>query len=608
MSKNFIIKTVFLILSNVSFLIFNSQLNSFYEDWEPRLFNFPEGSLLQNDPTTSSNVTINFNTSNILGDILPSHFGTNLTHFLGESVLNQADFMENIKGLNNFTFRYPGGNGSNQFFWDGNIPSSILNDSQITINDLIDGSGWRISPDDFVKILDSVNGNGIIAVNASYARYGTSANPIQTAAAYAANFVRHMNQTLGANIKYWEVGNENYGPWQAGHIVNGDTINGTKYGDIFNVFVDSMKAADPSIKIGAVLFPHDGVYNDWSKDVLQKVQNTADFLIIHDYFRRKPNPNNVTYQEMLNSISEVQQNVSNVNNMVTSYTNKPSGYFPIAMTEFNSKTGEREISMANAIFISQVLCEQIKNNIGMSLLWSFQNGLDSHGGDHGMTARNSTVVQNNTPRPVYYVYYYLNKFLGDKLVFSYSNDPDINCYVSTFSSGEIGMIVINTSQSNKTIEFNATSSFTKDNFYWYEMNATDEIDKKIYVNDFTTVNLEGGPDINNVPAFYRPVNSNYKFNIKPYSVNFIANSNDLTSVKNFNDLEIKVYPNPFDESISFIPNIQFDNIMIYDVNGKKVLETSGNIINTKSLKKGIYILKLYKSNYSSQVKVIKIKK
>ncbi len=585
-----------------------SQLNSFYEDWEPRVLNFPENSLLQNDPTSNSNVTINFNISNILGEILPSHLGTNLTHFLGESVLNQADFMDNIKGLNNFTFRYPGGNGSNQFFWDGNLPSSILNDSQITINNLIDGSGWRISPDDFVQILDSVNGKGIIAVNASYARYGTSPNPIQTAASYAANFVRHMNQNLGANIKYWEVGNENYGPWQAGYVVNGDTINGSKYGDIFNVFADSMKVADPSIKIGAVLFPHDGVYNDWSKEVLLKVQNTADFLIIHDYFRRKPNPNNVTYQEMLNSISEVQQNVNNVNNMVTSYTNKPSGYFPIAMTEFNSKTGEREISMANAIFISQVLCEQIKNNIGMSLLWSFQNGLDSHGGDHGMTARNSTVVQNNTPRPVYYVYYYLNKFLGDKLVFSYSNDPDINCYVSTFSSGEIGMVVINTSQFNKTVEFSATSSFTKDNFYWYEMNAIDETDKKIYVNDLTTVNLEGGPDFNNVPAFYRPVNNNYKFNIKPYSVNFIANSNDLTSIKNIKDLEIKVYPNPFDESISLIPNIQYESIIIYDINGKKVLETSENIINTKPLKKGIYILKISDSRFHKQFKIIKIKK
>ena len=516
------------------------------------------------------------------------------------------DFMNNIKGLNSFTFRYPGGNGSNQFFWDGNIPASILNDSQISINNLIDGSGWRISPDDFVQILDSVNGTGIIAVNASYARYGSSSNPIQTAASYAASFVRHMNQTLNANIKYWEVGNENYGPWQAGYIVNGDTINGTKYGDIFNVFVDSMKAADPSIKIGAVLFPHDGVYNDWSKDVLQKVQNTADFLIIHDYFR-KPNPNNVTYQEMLNSISEVQQNVYNVNNMVTSYTNKPSGYYPIAMTEFNSKTGER-ISMANAIFISQVLCEQIKNNIGMSLLWSFQNGLDSHGGDHGMTSRNSTVVQNNTPRPVYYVYYYISKFLGDKLVWSYSSDPEINCYISTFSSGEIGMVIVNTSSNSKTIEFSSTSSFTKDNFYWYEMNALNETDKNIYVNDLTTINQEGGPDFNNVPAFYRPINGNFKFNIKPYSVNFIANSNDLTSIENNNNLEVEVFPNPFDESISLFPNKQFENIIIYDINGKKVIESSGNIINTKSLKEGIYILKISNSRLQKQIKILKIKK
>jgi hypothetical protein len=606
MSNNYIIKAVFLFLCNISFLIFSSQLNSFYEDWQPKVFNFPENTILQNEPSTSSNVSINFNISNILGDVLPSHFGTNLTHFLGESVLNQVDFMNNIKGLNRFTFRYPGGNGSNQFFWDGNIPSSILNDSQITVNDLIDGSGWRISPDDFVQILDSVNGKGIIAVNASYARYGNSANPIQTAASYAASFVRHMNQNLGANIKYWEVGNENYGSWQAGYVVDGDTINGTKYGDIFNVFADSMKAADPTIKIGAVLFPHDGVYNNWSKQVLQKVQNTADFLIIHDYFRRKPNPNNVTYQEMLNSISEVQQNVSNVNNMVTNYTSKPSGYFPIAMTEFNSKTGEREISMANAIFISQVLCEQIKNNIGMSLLWSFQNGLDSHGGDHGMTARNSTIVQNNTPRPVYYVYYYINKFLGDKLVFSYSNDPDINCYVSTFSSGEIGMVVINTSQVNKTIEFSSTSSFTKDNFYWYEINALDETDKKIYVNELTTANQEGGPDFNNVPAFYRPVNGNYKFIIKPYSVNFIANSNDLTSTENTRNLEIEVYPNPFNEFINI--NQQYDYLKLFDISGNLVFKSIDKNFDTRFLKEGIYILKLYKSNLSSEVKVIKIKK
>ena len=83
------------------------------------------------------------------------------------------------------------------------------------------------------------------------------------------------------------------------------------------------------------------------QEVLQKVENTADFLVIHDYFKRKPNPNNVTYEEMLNSIIEVQQDVSNMKEMVLNYTSKDADYFPIAMTEFNSKTGAREISMAS---------------------------------------------------------------------------------------------------------------------------------------------------------------------------------------------------------------------------------------------------------------------
>ena len=611
MSNNYTIKAFFLLLSNISFLIFSSQLNSFYEDWEPRSldinFNNPN---IQNEINSSANVQININPSNEIADVLPSHFGSNLTHFLGQSVINSSEFMMNIKNLGSAILRYPGGNGSNQFFWDGNIPSTILNDSQITINDLIDGSGWRISPHDFKQILDSTGGSGIIAVNASYARYGNSPNPIQTAASYAASFVRHMNQTLGANIKYWEVGNENYGPWQAGHIVNGDTINGTKYGDIFNVFVDSMKNADPSIEIGAVLFPHDGVYNDWSKKVLQKVENKADFLIVHDYFRRKPNPNNVTYQEMLNSISEVQQDMNNVNNMVLSYTNKPSGYYPIAMTEFNSKTGEREISMANAIFITQALAEQIKNGFAASILWSFQNGLDSHGGDHGMTARNSSVLSNHSPRPVYYIYHFLQQFMGDKMVWSYSNDTTVKSYVSTFSSGAdaLGLILINNSSNNKVVEIDSGSVGFKHNFYWYEVYANNETDKKIFVNGQTSNFIEGGPDnYISIPAYYREVNSNYKFELKPYSVNFIANTDYLLAKDNLEaDSDLIIYPNPFNEFINI--NQQYDYLKLFDISGNLVFKSTDKNLDTRFLKEGIYILKLYKSNFSSDVKVIKIKK
>lgn len=608
MSNKYIIKSVFLLLFNICFLVFNSQLNAFFEDWEPRTFNNFTNIDLQPEVNSSPDVVVNINTSNIIADVLPSHFGTNMTHFLGQSVINDNDFMSNLKNLGKTILRYPGGNGSNQFFWDGNIPSTILNDSQITINNLIDGSGWRISPDEFVQILDSTSGSGIIAVNASYARYGTSSNPIETAASYAASFVRHMNQTLNANIKYWEVGNENYGPWQAGYLVNGDTIDGIKYGDIFNVFADSMKTADPLIKIGAVLYRHDGVYNDWSKKVLSKVENKADFLIIHNYFRRKPNPNNVTYQEMLTSLGQVQQDVNRVKNMVASYTNKPSDYFPIAITEFNSKTGEREISMANAIFITQALGEQIKNGFAASILWSFQNGLDSHGGDHGMTARNSTILPDHYPRPVFYIYHFFQKFMGDRLIWSYCSDTAVKSYASKFSSDTRGIILVNNSSNFKTVDLDLGSDTMRYNYYWYEVYANNETDKKIFINGQTSNFNEGGPEnYASIPPFYRPVNGNNKFELKPYSVNFIANTDYLLGQENLeNDIDLIIYPNPFDEFINI--NQQYDYLKLFDLSGNLVLKSSKKYLDTKFLNEGIYILKLYGSNTSSHFKVLKIKK
>ena len=584
----------------------NAQLTTFFENWEPREFNVPSQLILSPSINANATVNVNVNPSNEIAEILPTHFGTNLTHFLGESSLNETDFMDNLNNLGDVFFRYPGGNGSNQFFWDGNVPSSILNDAQITVNDLIDGSGWRISPDDFANVLIQTNSNGIIAVNASYAIYGTDPNPIEVAAGYAADFVRHMNNDLNANIKYWEVGNENYGPWQAGYSVNGNQITGSDYGTIFNVFVDSMKAADPSIKIGAVVFPHDGNYNNWTRRVLQEVENTADFLIIHDYFKRKNNPNNVTFPEMMIAVSEVQQDVNNVNSMVSSYTSKPSGYFPIAMTEYNSKTGEREIAMANAIFIARVLGEQIKHQIGMSLIWSFQNGLDSYGGDHGITARNSTIVPKNTPRPVYFVNRYMNQFFGDKMIWSYSSDTSINSYVTKFDNGDMGMLVVNHTSNSKVVEFDFGSAQLKNSFFWYEVNASNETDKKIFINNQTSNLSEGGPEnYTQIAAFTRPNDGNTKFEIKPFSVTFIANANNTVGQLTTN-LESIYFNNPFQDHITFFGDNVPEKTTIFDLNGAAVLSSKSKTIDASNLSSGIYFIVIEIQGKRSVHKTIKL--
>ena len=481
------LRLIFLLLF-FSFKFSFAQLTTFTENALERSFEYPNNTLLINPPNSSADFIITIDTNNIFNQILPSHFGLNFPHFIGDNVLEEENFLTNTSNLSSMYYRIPGGSGSDRYFWDGNIPSNIRDDAQISVNDLLDATDYRIGPEEYMNIIDDLNSNAIVVVNAGYARYGIEENNVQVAAGYAADFVRYLNITLDKNIKYWEVGNELYGPWEAGHEVDGNVITGSEYGDIFNVFVDSMKAVDPNIKIGAVCYPIDESYNFWTRGVLQKVENTADFLVIHDYFKRKPNPNNVTYDEMLNAVIEVQQDVSNVQEMVLNYTSKDENHFPIAMTEFNSKTGEREIAMANALFITNVLAEQIKHGIQMSLLWNLENGLGQDGGDHGILARNSPEVEEHTPRPTYYAYYLMQKYFGDKMIFCYSPDTTVISYSTMFANDGLGFMLINTSSQSKVVEL--SSNYYKSDYYWHELYADNETDKKVYLNGQTSDNPE----------------------------------------------------------------------------------------------------------------------
>ena len=578
---------LFFLLFLFSFNFSFSQLTTFTENSLDRFFILPTNTTPASFVDSPSDVLITVDTNNIFNRILPTHFGLNFPHFIGDNVLDEEDFLTHTSNLSSFYYRIPGGSGSDRYFWDGNIPDAIRSDAQIALDDLLDATDFRIGPDEYMSAIDELNSNAIVVVNAGYARYGISENNVQVAAGYAADFVRYLNVTLGKNIKYWEVGNELYGSWEAGHEVDGNVITGSEYGDIFNVFVDSMKAADPSIKIGAVCYPIDESYNYWTRGVLQKVENTADFLVIHDYFKRKPNPNNVTYEEMLNSVIEVQQDVSNMKEMVLNYTSKDADYFPIAMTEFNSKTGAREISMANALFITNVLAEQIKHGIQMSLLWNLENGLGQDGGDHGVLARNSPEVDDHTPRPTYYAYYLMQQYFGDKMIFSYCPDTSVISYSTTFSNDGISFILINTSNTSKVIEIN--SNYNKSDYYWHELYANNETDKKIYINGQTSENIEGGPmNYFEIASYHRPYENNSKFELKPYSITFVSNINMNTSSSVYNDVNLKIYPNPSSEIINIIGG--YSQYVIRSIDGNTILRDSKASINTSSLSKGIYFI------------------
>lgn len=286
-----------------------------------------------------------------------------------------------------------------------------------------------------------------VCVNYSLARYIDEDDPVGKAARYAAEWVYDVNIDQGLGVKYWEVGNENYGKWQAGFEVEGVQITGAEYGRDFCVFVDSMKAVDPSIKVGAVLYesPTGSNVKNWSKDVLAEVKDHADFLVIHDYFTWSADYNDVTVKRVLDGVEKIGEDYENVQKMVAQYTGKSEGYYPITMTEYNMRAGRKNNCFLCTVFISQAIGEMIKQSYGLANYWDILNGYNENNGDHGLMTRNDPDVPDYTPHPSFFAFYYYARCFGDVLVNATSEKAEVPVYASKFSNGYLGLMIANES-------------------------------------------------------------------------------------------------------------------------------------------------------------------
>src|SRR3984957_18538299 len=316
-------------------------------------------------PTTlavTDSLTINL--ENVVVKTPPYLFGNNSNLWMGQ-IVTQANLMQYIKDLSPNIIRAPAGSVSDVYFWNGtatnpapaDAPDSILNSSGV-LGPLAAWYGgntqsWTFSLDNYYGMLASTNSTGIITINYGYARYGTGVNPVADAAHLAADWVRYDN----GRTKFWEIGNETYGNWEAGYLINQANnqdgqpavVTGALYAQHVNVFADSMRAAaqqtGATIYIGATL-PRappasydDNTVQTWNQGVLGGVGNGADYFIVHDYFTAY-NANSTVAQILSTGISEAPTDMSFLKQQ---WQGAGVATKPVAMTEWNIQaTGSKQ--------------------------------------------------------------------------------------------------------------------------------------------------------------------------------------------------------------------------------------------------------------------------
>jgi hypothetical protein len=604
----------------------------FLDNWQPKTCISPDYVEVQ-QPVASSTVSIAVDFNSKIAKVSKYLYGNNSVPWSGK-MNTDAVLTKNIQNLSPNILRCPGGSLSDTYFWDAvegkrptDIPSTIafdvLNAGKTTAN-------WAQSLDNYYDLLKKTNSTGCIVVNYGYARYGTSADPVANAAHYAANWVRYDK----GRTKYWELGNENMGNWEAGYKIDKtlnkdnqpEIISGDLYGKHCRVFIDSMRYAASQvgsvIKIGVVTVEsyvsYDDVMKNWNAGMMPQIADKADFLIVHSYYT--PYNENSTVATIFSSASKTKSYKDYVLADLKTFGKKDT--MPVALTEWNifAVGGKQAVSFVNGMHTALVLGELIKNQYGEATRWDLMNGW-GNGDDHGMFASSDEPgVILRTPHAPFFYMYYFQKYFGDQMISSkVTGSSNIVSYASSFSSGQSGIVIVNKGTVPQTISLQMTNFANPKSYYRYVLTGgTDNgnFSRKVYVNGVGPSGDGGGPDnYTAMKAVAIRVNGEIKFVTPPMSVTYLLVTSDSiptsTGMSLLKKPSFTLFPNPTTGKITIdSPDFEYNRIDIVGLAGNKVFEqvfnqpVSGNRQLNVNLEKGMYILNIYQNNRRESAKLL----
>lgn len=501
-------------------------------------------------PVKAATVTVSVDTTDVVANVSKYLFGNNANVYMTQMV-DQPALIDYITKLSPNVIRFPGGNLSSIYFFNASkkedLPADVpekIPDANGTLGDSYpywyggNTDSWTMSVDNYYNMLDMTGSTGIITINYAYARYSKATNPVAAAAHLAAEWVRYDN----GRTKFWEIGNESNGTWQAGYRINTadnkdgqpQLITGALYGQHYKVFVDSMQTAaaeiGATIYIGAQLLQEapaswaTDTDKNWNNGVFQQAGNVPDFHIIHSYYT--PYATNSNANDILKTATDVTHEMFDY--VKTSVTNAGLIQKPLALTEWNifAEGSKQQVSYINGMHGAIVLGELIKNGYGMASRWDLANSWGD-GNDHGMFSQGGEPgVPMWNPRPQFHYMYYFQKTFGDQMVKStVTGSANVLAYASRYFSDHVGMVIVNKGSTAETISIDISGYNAGDKYYVYSLTGgTDngEFSLKVNVNGIGPSFTNGGPNnVATLPARAYPTGGVIKVASPAKSVQYI---------------------------------------------------------------------------------------
>lgn len=287
--------------------------------------------------------------------------------------------------------KYPGGAAADSYVW--NNPANPASE---------------MDTDEFIAFCRAVGAEPWIQVN------------IPAGPEVAAAWVDYVNNLHHYNVKYWELGDEEYGSWAKGHAPP------EVYAAKARQFIQAMKAKDPTIKVGISVVGFAG-YDDWTRQVIRRVGDVVDMVVFSFY---PLEPGQESPAAFLQAADKLRPQLDYIHRIIREEQPDRADDILVMIGGWNTVSVNPTPlveAMPNALFVARMLAEMQTLDVDGANYWAVYNPAGKRGGEYGF-------LKAATHEPTYpwYAFRLFKEHWGETVVAASSSATHVKAYATLF--------------------------------------------------------------------------------------------------------------------------------------------------------------------------------
>ncbi len=348
--------------------------------------------------------------------VSPLFFGVNLGHYdqaLVEAGHPRPSVVARLRRAGVRLLKYPGGLAADRYRWNAST------------NDPAD-----VDTAAFLALCRATGSEPVITVNS------------QAGQELAAAWVRYTNQGPGPPVRYWEFGDEAWGPWAPGHT------DPATYVTRFRAAQAAMEGVDPAIRLAANVSLDPARAQAWNRPVLAGL---ADILEAVSFTFFPQDPGEEDHRTLQESTERFREQLAGLRAQVRELLGSRAQEVLFLLAGYNSVSwdpGPQTLGEGQLLWLAEMVGALIEAGVDLATYWTLLSEPSPRGGDYGLLQGPPAF----RARPAYQVFAALRKLPGGRWWRLPTGLPDVGLQVLESAAGQVSVLLTNWSAAVRLVD------------------------------------------------------------------------------------------------------------------------------------------------------------